>query len=587
MTVSLVDAESLLAVDLGTMHTRAFLFDVVEGRYHFIALGSALTTVNAPYSDAREGVFQAIRQLQDTCGRKLLAEEKTLILPSQADGSGADHFILTHSCGPEIRMVLAGLLEDVSLESAQRLAASLPGQVIDTISLNETRSRTDQLDALLKAKPDLLILSGGTEGGASRSVYDQVELVALACQILPQESRPSVFYCGNRTLAKNIREFLSKMTHVRIAPNIRPSIERENLEPVQEIMGETLSELRARQIGGMQDLSRLCGTHPLPTTFAFGRMIRFLSKLYDPLRGVMGIDLGSSALTVAAARSGDLDLQVFPYGTGTKLAHLLEASDLSEITQWLSIEIPDETVKDQIRQMSLYPHCIPTTTSMLAVLQAAARQALRLAMRKMQSLHPQMTMNFEPFLVSGAALTHTPTPMSSLLMLLDGIQPVGVTTFVVDQNNLVATLGAAAKVNALLPVQVLESGAFLTLGTVISPTSNARMGSAVLRVRLEHENGDTARFEVKKGSLVQLPLQPGQSARIHLEALRRTTIDPNSGARTGSYRITGGACGAVIDARGRPLVLPSDGPKRRELLRKWSSALGITNVKQPDEVENP
>jgi hypothetical protein len=34
----------------------------------------------------------------------------------------------------------------------------------------------------------------------------------------------------------------------------------------------------------------------------------------------------------------------------------------------------------------------------------------------------------------------------------------------------------------------------------------------------------------------------------------------------------------VIDARGRPLVLPADDEKRRELLRKWNTQLGIGKV---------
>lgn len=575
MSVSLIDAESLLSIDLGTMHTRASLFDVVEGRYHFIALGSALSTVNAPYSDAREGVYLAIRSLQEICGRKLLTNENTIIIPSQNDGSGVDRLILTHSCGPEIRMVLAGLLEEVSLESAHRLAASLPGRVLDTISLNENRSRAMQLDAVLAAHPDLMIISGGTEGGASRSVYDLIELVALTCQILPQEERPSVFYCGNRMLAKNIKEFLEKMTHVRVSPNLRPTIEKENLGPAQDILGNTVTEIRLRQIGGLQDLTRMCTSYPMPTSFAFGRMVRFLSQLYDPVRGVMGIDLGSNGLTVASAISGDLSLRVFPYGMGTRISGLIENSKLEDITRWLSIDIPESELQDILWQMSLYPHRIPATSGMLAVQQAVARQALRLAMKKIQALFPQMVLNFEPFLVSGATLAHAPSPMSSLLMLLDGIQPVGVTTMVLDQNNLVASLGAAAEINTLLPVQVLESGAFLHLGTIISPVSQARSGAEILRVRMEYENGETSRFEVKKGSLITLPLQAGQSARIHLEALRRTVIEPLSGARTGSYRIVGGACGAVIDARGRPLVLPQDGEKRRDLLRKWSSTLGL------------
>ena len=64
MTTSLVDAESVLAIDLGSQSTRALLFDVVDGQYSFIAAGSSPTTLEAPYRDVGEGASQAIFQLQ-------------------------------------------------------------------------------------------------------------------------------------------------------------------------------------------------------------------------------------------------------------------------------------------------------------------------------------------------------------------------------------------------------------------------------------------------------------------------------------------------------------------------------------------
>jgi hypothetical protein len=42
---------------------------------------------------------------------------------------------------------------------------------------------------------------------------------------------------------------------------------------------------------------------------------------------------------------------------------------------------------------------------------------------------------------------------------------------------------------------------------------------------------------------------------------------------SGGFKIVGGVCGAVIDARGRPLGLPDDAVKRREMLLRWSQSL--------------
>ena len=51
MPASLVQNESILAIDVGTSVTRAVLFDVVEGQYRFVAAGKAPSTAEAPFKD--------------------------------------------------------------------------------------------------------------------------------------------------------------------------------------------------------------------------------------------------------------------------------------------------------------------------------------------------------------------------------------------------------------------------------------------------------------------------------------------------------------------------------------------------------
>src|SRR5512143_4002801 len=138
MPASLVDADSLMAVDVGTVTTRAALFDVVEGSYRFIAAGQAPSTAAAPFKDISEGVHRAIDNLQTVTGRNFLAEDQSLIIPAH-EGNGVDAFAATLSAGAAVKTVVVGLLNDVSLESVQRLARTMYARVIDTIELNDKR----------------------------------------------------------------------------------------------------------------------------------------------------------------------------------------------------------------------------------------------------------------------------------------------------------------------------------------------------------------------------------------------------------------------------------------------------------------
>ena len=68
MPTSLVEGNSLLAVDVGATTTRAVLFDVVEGVYRFVSIGQAPSTAEAPFKDIGLGVREAIEGVQDVGG---------------------------------------------------------------------------------------------------------------------------------------------------------------------------------------------------------------------------------------------------------------------------------------------------------------------------------------------------------------------------------------------------------------------------------------------------------------------------------------------------------------------------------------
>src|SRR3972149_2076407 len=122
MPASLVQNESILAIDVGAAVTRAILFDVVEGQYRFVASGQAPSTAEAPFKDIGMGVREAITNLQNILGTTLLGpHDNNLIAPTQADGSGVDAVVATGSAGPVVKTVVVGLLSDVSLQSAGRL----------------------------------------------------------------------------------------------------------------------------------------------------------------------------------------------------------------------------------------------------------------------------------------------------------------------------------------------------------------------------------------------------------------------------------------------------------------------------------
>jgi hypothetical protein len=580
---SLIDAESLLVVDVGSISTRAALFDVVDGRYRFIASGTAPTTAGAPYHNVSEGVRLALDQLQLVTGRPFIGADEQLIMPTASDGSGVDSFAAAISVGEPLHVVVVGLLEDISLESARHLAATTYAKIVQFFSLNDRWKTDARLNSIVRLRPDLIIAAGGTEDGASQSVIKLLEAVGLAGYLQPQRQRPEVLFVGNQAIQPVLRSTFEGIMNLHFAPNVRPSLDHEQLDAPQSELAQTFCRVRSQQISGITELNTWAVGGLVPGATAFSRVIRFLSKELTTKKGVLGVNLGASAAVVAAAFDGDLSLGVFPqFGLGARLVDMLDQVSTKEIMRWLTVEITEDALRNYIYNKSLYPASLPATPEEMAIEQAVARQAIHSATRlAARSFPAQVTTAgdgmlpwFEAIVATGSVVAQAPNLAQAALLLLDGLQPCGVTTLVLDQNQIAPALGAAAAINPLLVVQVLESNAFLHLGTVIAPVGHARPGSPVLRLKMVYESGHEASLEVKQGALEVVQLPAGQTARLQLQPLHRYDVGMGAPGRGGGLKVLGGALGVIIDARGRPMALPEDRARRKELYRKWLWTLG-------------
>jgi hypothetical protein len=469
----------------------------------------------------------------------------------------------------------------VSLERARRLASSTYLDVIDEIGLMDRRREEAQVDVMLGAKPDLILMVGGTDGGATASVIRQIETVSLATNLLPTAQRPALVFAGNTSLGAAVSERFQDSSAVAVVPNIRPDLGEEELGPARMKLGELVSQLRKQRIAGFDELHGWSGGYTMLTADAFGRVVRYLSQVYDPDKGVLGIDVGAAHVTIAAAFDGELSSKVHSdLGLGISLPGLLRYAPVDDVTRWLPTDITEPQVRDYIFNKAIYPGTIPAELSDLHIEYALLRELIRAGISRSRGdwevggsteLMPQL----EPIIASGGAIARAPRPGYAALALLDAIQPRGITTLVLDPYNLIPGVGAAASLLPMITVQVLESGSFVSLGTVVSPVGKSRPGRPVLRIRIEPESGgDTIEGIVRYGQLVLLPLRQGEHARMTLRPERGFDVGFGGRGKAGALRVAGGVLGVMIDARGRPIELAKDPEQRRELNQKWLYDIG-------------
>jgi uncharacterized protein (TIGR01319 family) len=581
MAANTTNADTILAVDFGSTTTRALLFDVVENAYRFVGYAEAPTTVEAPYHEASEGLRHALADLEAVTGREFLDDSARLLMPATTDGRGVDTFVATSSAGPAVRALLVGLLPDVSLESARRVAAGSYVQIVDRFSLGDTRGEDQQIDAVIAARPELILIAGGTDGGASEALVKLVETISLACHLLPPGTKSRALFAGNAEMQGRIGELLGRVAQVRGSANVLPALDHEQLGPARAELGRLYEELRVEQLGGFYDLAQAAGGRIVPTAQAEGHYVRFLSKLPAWPRGVLSVNAGSANTSVAAAWNGRLHLSVRPgLGVGLGAANALAEAPPDQLTRWLPYAMDDDSVRAFLLNKSAYPQTVPADSEDLWLELALARYVIRTAVRRARPDWPENVPGPRPELLpwfsliigGGAVLGRAPRPGLAALVLLDALQPAGVTRLMADPYHLAAALGATAYANPLVTAQVQDSHPLLDLGTAVSLIGRGRLGEPACHVKLVEDSGATRELDVAYGALEVLPLAVGRSAKL--------TIRPRTGFAVGtglgggrSVRLTGGALGVVVDARGRPIGLPRAAEQRHELVRQWSLKL--------------
>lgn len=570
--------ESILVADCGTVITKVLLIERVADSYRFIAQAEAQTTGGPPWNDLSVGVIQAVQRLTSTTGRTLY-DRGRIIVPRHGR-EGVDAFVVTVSAVEPLRVILAGLVREMSLESGRRAATSTYATVEATLSREgslrspqETWART-----VRDLAPDVVLLVGGVDGGARRPVLELAEAVALAASMLNEDSRPTVVYAGNSALRSQVTKLLGDITRVIVADNVRPTADTEHLGPAQAALEELYIEERLHLAPGVESLSVWSRLPLVPVATAFTRVIDFLwHREGNADRGVLGVDVGAATTTLAATFGGRPYVSVYEHGVSNGLIEWVEQHGVDRIQRWLPEELDEGTLLSILHNTALRPATLPQTPQELWVELAVAREMIRTTLvsarptwdvgdATMSAAH--VMPRIDPILISGGGLVASPRPGHALLTILDGLQPVGISTLLLDANRVAPAIGAVAGLKPLAAASALEAGTLASLGTVISPVGQARPGDIVMRMRITYENGGELDVEARYGEIEIWPLLDGQRATLEVRPTRRFDIGMGPG-QGGKVEVLGGMVGLVVDARGRPLRLPANPEQRRRLLHRW------------------
>ncbi len=576
MQGSLVETDVYLALDVGSAFTRAFLFDGVEGQYRLIAVGQAPTTAGPPVRDALVGAEQAIVDLQNLAGVHLLDEDGGLIVPTSSTGEGVDTVVGTVSCGRPLRVVVMGVLPELSVASARRIVAGAYVDVVEVFTATDAATPEEQVERLVEAYPDIVILAGGTDQGARHAVAAHVDLLLWAVRLWPLVQRPWILFAGNQALGEAVQKRLGAHYEVRLAPNVRPSITQENLTPAREAFLDIFRLLWAARTPGLEDLHLLTRGRFTLSTYGFARLARYMHRLYAPRGTMLAVDLGAAYTTAVWGRLDSPRHETWPWGLGRGLAPWEGRQDfIDAVTAWAPLERvggKEGSVADFVHWKRWHPHTLPMDEAGVDLEETLARVLLQQV--RQRTIGRGGRVDF--VLAAGGVLSSAPTPQRALLTLLDGLQPVGLTTVVVDYAQMASVLGVLAEVNEYVVVQVVGSAAFTPLATTLAPVWRGRVAAdrPIAEVTLAYSNGEETTASLLPGTLTRLPLAPGRRAELRVQPARGVDVGAGPGEPL-RRDVIGSLLGVVLDARGRPWTPPTTAGERARSRTRALQAIQI------------
>jgi uncharacterized protein (TIGR01319 family) len=626
------DIRRIVATDCGSTTTKAILIEQnAKGEYRLVARGEAPTTVERPFEDVTLGVLNSITELEeitettvpegyDKGRRSLIKNSKVWRLNKQGKevdkrekpNEGADLYVSTSSAGGGLQMMVAGVVKAMSAESAERAALGAGAILMDTLAVDDGRKDFQKVERLRQLRPDIILMSGGTDGGTTKHLEEMAEIVRRA-DPKPRfgDMKLPIIYAGNTQAREGVRSVLGEEIELHAVDNLRPTLDRENLGPARDEIHEMFLQHVMQQAPGYSKLLEWTSEEVMATPNAVGKLLKEYAEKESI--NVLGVDIGGATTDVFSVFKAPSGERIYNrtvsanLGMSYSICNVLKEAGAENIARWLPFEIDPAEVRNRLRNKMIRPTTIPQTYEDLLIEHAVSREALRLAFEHHKKLARGLMgvqqqrgvgdifeqsgggeslvkmLELDMVIGSGGVLSHAPKRAQSALMMMDAYQPEGITMLTVDSIFMMPHLGVLSEHCYAAAKEVFERDCIVQIGTCIAPLGTGKDGEPCLTVK-----GNGLDVSVPFGEIRVIPVDIDKTPEINVEPARNFDVgagkgkavnvkrfDTSRGNRDQTTNLIGGLVGLIIDTRGRPFTVEFNAPNRIEKLRGYLKAMGL------------
>ena len=266
-------------IDFGSTFTKVVAFDLE--REELAARVQAPTTVD---TDIMIGLNNAIEKLRETI--------------EVSDEDIADAVACSSAAGG-LRMVCIGLVPEYTTEAGRLAALGAGAKVVGTYSYEMSRSEMRELEAL---EPDIVLLTGGTDGGNKNNIIHNAEVLARTGR-----SVRNIIIAGNKSAHDDLHEiFDGTDKDVIYTKNVMPTFGRLEIDPVNEMIRDMFIN-RITEAKGITRVRSTIKNVVMPTPSAVLEAARALADgtYREPGIGeLMIVDVGGATTDVHSVAAG-------------------------------------------------------------------------------------------------------------------------------------------------------------------------------------------------------------------------------------------------------------------------------------------
>jgi len=267
-----------LAIDFGSTFTKVVAIDLDKG--DLVGVTQAASTVD---TDITIGLHAALRRLQTLIDVERLDTDRILSCSSAAGG---------------LRVVVAGLVSELTTKAAKEAALGAGAKVVGIYSYGLS---SDEVKCVEQIVPDLILLTGGTDGGNEQVIIHNAAVLAAS-----QLNAP-IIVAGNKMATQKAQALLGAAGKYTVrAENVLPELNRLNVEPVRAAIRDIFLQ-RITHAKGLDKAQAFAGHIIMPTPMAVLRGASLLASGVGDEKGLgelIVVDVGGATTDVYSIAHG-------------------------------------------------------------------------------------------------------------------------------------------------------------------------------------------------------------------------------------------------------------------------------------------